>query len=280
MMLSGNRIIPDEEVHISPLDRGYYFGDGIYEVFCIYDGALFEKEAHFRRLLRSASEVRITLPYPAQRLEELLGELIAANRMESGLVYVQITRCAAPRSHPFPLNAEAIVTGWCTEYKRPLAQLENGIAAVLLEDIRWHRCDIKTLNLLPNVLLKQEAIDRGADDAIFHRGDTVTESSSSNVMMVKDGVLWTHPADNHILHGITRAVTLELAARLQIPVKEQFYTVDDLRAADEIFLTSTGAEITPVVKLDGRPVGAGVPGPIIRRLQQAYEARLPGGSSL
>ncbi|MEC0249613.1 D-amino-acid transaminase [Paenibacillus chitinolyticus] len=278
MMLFGNQLVPDEEVRISPLDRGYYFGDGVYEVFRIYDGRLFEVEKHMARFNRSMAEVRIGLPYPLEELENLLNRLTEAAGIPEGLTYVQITRGAAPRSHPFPAAEEPVVTGWCSPFSRPLKDLENGISAIVREDIRWHRCDIKSLNLLPNVLLKQEALDGGAGEVIFNRGGVITEASASNVMIVKDGVVKTHPADHHILRGVTRSLVLRLAEGLGIAVREEAFRAEELASADEVFITSTGSEVMPVVLVDGRPVGDGKPGPVTRRLQQAFEAAIPAGS--
>ncbi|MFC9775068.1 D-amino-acid transaminase [Paenibacillus chitinolyticus] len=280
MMLFGNQLVPDEEVRISPLDRGYYFGDGVYEVFRIYDGRLFEVQGHMERFSRSMAEVRISLPYPLEELENLLNRLTEAAGIPDGLTYVQITRGAAPRSHPFPAAAaaEPVVTGWCSPFLRPLKDLESGISAIVREDIRWHRCDIKSLNLLPNVLLKQEALDGGAGEVIFSRGGVITEASASNVMIVKDGVVKTHPADHHILRGVTRSLVLRLAEGLGIAVREEAFRAEELASADEVFITSTGSEVMPVVLVDSRPVGDGKPGPVTRRLQQAFEASIPAGS--
>ncbi|EGL16875.1 MULTISPECIES: D-amino-acid transaminase [unclassified Paenibacillus] len=278
MMLFGNQLVPDEEVRVSPLDRGYYFGDGVYEVFRIYDGRLFEVQGHMERFKRSMAEVRIGLPYPLEELENLLNRLTEAAGIPDGLTYVQITRGAAPRSHPFPAAAEPVVTGWCSPFLRPLKDLENGISAIVREDIRWHRCDIKSLNLLPNVLLKQEALDGGAGEVIFNRGGVITEASASNVMIVKDGIVRTHPADHHILRGVTRSLVIRLAEGLGIAVREEAFRAEELASADEVFITSTGSEVMPVVLVDSRPVGDGKPGPVTRRLQQAFEAAIPAGS--
>ncbi|MFS0837673.1 D-amino-acid transaminase [Paenibacillus sp. 1P03SA] len=278
MMLFGNQLVPDEEVRISPLDRGYYFGDGVYEVFRIYEGRLFEVQGHMERFSRSMSEVRIGLPYPLEELEKLLDRLVKAAGIPEGVAYVQITRGPAPRSHPFPGAAEPVVTGWCSPFYRPLKDLESGISAIVREDIRWHRCDIKSLNLLPNVLLKQEALDSGAGEVIFNRGGIITEASASNVMIVKDGAVKTHPADHHILRGVTRTLVLRLAEELGIAVREEAFTAEELAAAEEVFITSTGSEVMPVVLLDGSPIGDGRPGPVTRRLQQAFEATIPAGS--
>ncbi|WP_123040996.1 D-amino-acid transaminase [Cohnella candidum] len=266
-----DRWLPAEEVRISPDDRGYYFGDGVYEVFRVYGGALFEADAHLARLQASADGIRIRLPHDLETLKSRLEELVRRNGLQEGTVYLQVTRGTAPRAHLFPPAAEPVTLAYCTEVKRPLAAMQAGCAAVTAEDIRWLHCNYKTLNLLANVLAKQDAADRGAADAILHRGGIVTESSASNVMIVSDGKLVTHPANNLILHGITRAVVLRLAHASAIPVEERPFTLAELRAADEAFLTGTTIEILPVISVDGSPVGAGKPGPVTRQLQEQFE---------
>lgn len=266
-----DRLVPKEEVRVSPDDRGYYFGDGIYEVFRVYGGKLFEAEAHFKRLERTAAAVRIDLPAATSELKKQLEQLIAANSLIEGTVYLQITRGTAPRAHAFPAQAEPVLMAYTNEVKRPVHMMQQGIAVVTMEDIRWLRCDLKTLNLLPNTMVKQHALDQGADDVVLHRSGLVTECSASNMMIVKEGAIITHPADNLILHGITRAVALRLARELGIPVAETPFTLDDLRQADEAFVTGTTIEVTPVIFVDGIPVASGHPGPVTRRLQQAFE---------
>lgn len=271
MYLFQDRFLPKEQLNISPDDRGYYFGDGIYEVIRVYKGRMFEADAHFDRLKRSAEAIRISLPFPINEMKGMLKKLVNVNRVEDGTVYMQITRGAAPRSHPFPKHAEPVLMAYSSEVKRPLPAMRQGITAVTAEDIRWLRCDLKTLNLLPNVLAKQHAVDLGANEAILHRGGTVTECSASNIFMVQSGCLYTHPADNLILHGITRSVVIKLAKALQIPVLEHPFTIGQLSCADEAFITGTTVEITPIVQIDGRPVGNGKPGIRTANLQNAFE---------
>lgn len=275
MILFGNRFMPKEELRISPDDRGYYFGDGIYEVFRVYNGQMYEADAHLRRLERSAREVRIPLPCSLGEIESLLVQLMQKNQIGTGTIYLQITRGEAARSHPFPKEAVPVMYGYCSEVRRPLETMQKGIKAITMEDVRWLRCDIKSLNLLGNVLAKQEALDRGADEVILYRGQTVTECSASNVMIFKDGKIVTHPANHLILHGITRGVTLNLARRLGIEIAETPFTVADLRQADEVWITGTTVEITPVIEVDGKPVGNGQPGAVTRKLQEAFEQTIP-----
>jgi D-alanine transaminase len=266
-----NEFMQKKDLYLSPDDRGYYFGDGIYEVFRVYNGLIYEQEAHMQRLQKSASEVRITLPYAIQEIESILAKLVQENNLIEGTIYMQITRGEAPRAHPFPAEAQPIMLAYCTEVKRPLTTIRNGINAITFEDIRWLRCDLKTLNLLPNVMAKQAAIDYGVQEVVLHRSGTVTECSSSNFMMIKSNVLYTHPANHLILLGITRAVVLRIAKALQIEVREEPFTLELLLQADEAFITGTTSEVTPVVQIDGKTVGTGVPGPLTRKLQEQFE---------
>ncbi|MEK8130499.1 D-amino-acid transaminase [Paenibacillus filicis] len=269
-----NELLPRQAVQISPDDRGYYFGDGLYEVFRVYHGVVFEAAGHFDRLERTAKALRIPLPFSRSVMEEKLQELIRLNDVQTGNIYLQITRGIAARSHPFPAYAEPVLMAYAYPYERPLEAMRHGISAVTGEDIRWLRCDLKTLNLLPNVMAKQEALDRGADEVILHRSGTVTECSASNVMIVKNGILRTHPANHLILHGITRYVVLGLARELGIPVIEEPFTLEALGQADEAFVTGTTVEITPIIRIDDRPVGNGAPGPIVQQLQTAFDTAI------
>ncbi|WP_159887198.1 D-amino-acid transaminase [Paenibacillus puerhi] len=269
-----NEFLPRQAVSISPDDRGYYFGDGLYEVFRVYNGLLFEPSAHFDRLERTAKALQIALPFSRSQMEARLQELIGKNEVTNGTVYMQITRGEAARSHPFPPYVEPVLMAHTSVSERPLDMMRRGITAVTADDIRWLRCDLKTLNLLPNILAKQEALDRGADEVILHRSGTVTECSASNIMIVKNGVLRTHPANHLILHGVTRLVVLRLARELGLPLLEEPFTLEALGQADEAFLTGTTVEVTPIIRIDGRPVGNGSPGPIVQQLQTAFEAAI------
>ncbi len=196
-------MVRDNVVEIE--DRGYQFGDGVYEVIGVYDGEPLLMDEHMKRLERSAREIRLTLPTEVGQLKEKLQQLVQANGLEEGIIYLQVSRGVSPRWHEFPSKStKAVTVAYTREEERETALEDNGGTAILAEDIRWLRCDIKTLNLLPNVLAKQNAVENNAIEAILHRGDTVTEASASNVFIVKDGELYTHPADNYILNGITR----------------------------------------------------------------------------
>lgn len=252
-------------------DRGYQFGDGIYEAIRVYGGRLFLLDLHMKRLERSARELRLQLPYSIDHLTDNLRTLIAKNQIDDGLVYFQITRGAAPRQHLFPEETESVLTGSAISLSREDALRPDGIKASLIDDIRWLRCDIKTLNLLGNVLAKQKAHEQGSEEAILHRGDTVTEGSSCNVFIVKEGRLITHPADHFILNGITRLFVLDLAERLDIPVQERLFSTEELLSADEVFITSTGAEVKPVVQIGDQLIAGGRPGVIAGRLMEAFD---------
>jgi len=276
MILYRDKIMDDADVRISPLDRGYYFGDGIYEVLRIYNGRFYALEKHMSRLERSLEVVRIPLPYPMERLARMLEELRTASGVREGSLYLQITRGEAHRSHSFPKSCVPVLTAWCDGFPRPVDVIHGGIEVVTVADIRWLRCDVKSLNLLPNVLAKQEAKEKGADEAVLHRNGTVTECSSGNLMIVKGTTVYTHPADHLILPGVTRAVTIELASALKIPLIEEEFTLSELMEADEVFATGTTVEVCPVRTVDGRKIGDGKPGPVTKRLQTAFEKTIPG----
>jgi D-alanine transaminase len=259
ILLNGNLVEREKMIDIE--DRGYQFGDGIYEVVGVYDTTPFLMDEHLQRLQRSANELSIRLPFTLEEIKQQLLKLILLNEVKEGLVYLQITRGVAPRTHELPKEKIAPVV---VAYTKPLGDLttlqDHGSIAILHEDIRWLRCDIKTLNLLPNTMAKQKAVENDAVEAILHRGDTVTEASSSNVFIVKSGTVYTHPANNYILNGITRQKVIELCRELEIPVKEKAFTVEELIHADEVFITATKLDVVPITKIDEKVIGAGEPG--------------------
>ncbi|GIM44778.1 D-alanine aminotransferase [Collibacillus ludicampi] len=259
----------DNEATISILDRGFVFADAVYEVVRIYNGRYFYLDRHLQRLKQSLSALRIDVDVDS--LEIVCRELLERNKTDQGSLYLQISRGAAQRVHGLPQGLTPTVVA----YVKGLSNLdtslqESGGKAIFYEDTRWFMCNIKTVGLLINCLAKGEALSQGADDAIFHRGEIVTEATSSNIFIVKNGTLYTHPNGNLILPGITRQVVIELAHELQIPVEEKPFTREELLAADELFLTGTMAEITPYVKVEGRTIGEGKPGCVTRRLQDAF----------
>jgi D-alanine transaminase len=256
-------------------DRGYQFGDGVYEVIRVYNGKMFTGKEHLKRLVESAEKIRMKLPYSPEELESKMEELIAKNELQTGTVYMQFTRGTSPRNHVFPSNEVApTFVAYTRNVARPEDSMEKGARAILDEDIRWLRCDIKSLNLLGNLLSKQKAAEAGCFEAILHRGETVTEGSHSNISIIKDGVIITHPADNHILNGITRQKVLEICGHEQIRFEERAYTLEELNAADEVFSSGTTVEVMPIVGIEGKPVGNGEPGPVTRSLQELFKAEI------
>ncbi|MDW8798469.1 D-amino-acid transaminase [Staphylococcus pseudoxylosus] len=270
-VLINEKLVDEQDANVPYNDRGYVFGDGIYEYIRVYDNNVFTAKEHFERLLRSAKEIGLELKYNVDELTELIQELLSANNIVNGGVYIQVTRGAAPRDHAFPTpSVEANVMAFTKSYDRPYKLLEEGINAITTEDIRWLRCDIKSLNLLGNVLAKEYATKYNAQEAIQHRGDIVTEGSSSNVYAIKNGEIYTHPVNNYILNGITRMVIKSVAEDKGIPFNEEVFTLDFLKNADEIIVSSTSIEVMPVVKLDGENVGDGEVGSITKSLQEGF----------
>jgi len=258
-------------VNIDIEDRGYQFGDGIYEVVRVYNGRPYLLSEHLERLYESAEKIYMTIPYDRRTLEEQLHELLDKENLPSCNIYIQYTRGIAPRRHEFSKDMEGNLLAYCLPAQRPDEEMEQGVKGVLAEDIRWLRCDIKSISLLGNVLLKQKAKENGGFEAILHRGDIITEGSSSNIWMVKDGIVQTHPADQMILNGITRQRIIALSQQEKIPVREKPFTVSDLLTADEVFLSSTTAEIIPITMVDDRRIGTGKPGPVVRKLQRLLQ---------
>ena len=263
---------------VSVDDRGFLFGDGVYEVTRVHNGLLFEGERHLRRLARGLEGLSIALPAGlATSLLEISERLIRENALDQGdaTVYLQITRGTAPRTHHFPPRGTApTVFVSASRLMTPEDVRARGANVITTPDLRWARCDLKTVNLLPNVLAKQQAVAAGAFEAVLVRDGIVIEGASSNTFAVIGGVLRTHPANNRILAGITREVVLEIAAELGIAVDEQPVAMDGLTGASEVMVTATTADVMPVVRVDGRTIGDGHPGPIASELQRALVARM------
>ena len=278
----GGRIIPRGQAAVSIDDRAFLFGDGVYEVVRVVLGRFIEAERHLRRLDRSLRE--IALPAPALDLLGVASELLRRNGLSNreAIVYAQVSRGVAVRQHAFPPGGgtpTVLVT--VTPFGPRPGLATDGVAAITQPDLRWFRCDIKSVNLLPNVLAAQRAAESGAFEAILVRDGVVTEATRSNVLAVVGGVVRTHPAGPLILPGVTREVVLDLAAAAGIPVREDEIGADELFAAEEVFLTGTTADVMPVVAIDGRPVGDGRPGPVGRRLGGLLAERIgvaPAGS--
>jgi len=266
------KFVPYEQALIPIEDRGNLFADGVYEVVRIYGGRPLAMQAHIDRLVRSAAEIRLPeVDFDALKAAAL--ELVDRNKVKDGTVYIHISRGAAPRNHLFPQGVRPTVFATARGLERPHASLrDEGVACVTTPDIRWLRCDIKSIALLPNVLAKQAAKDAGVFDAIFVRDDdVVTEATSANVFAVVGGEIVTHPENQRILPGITRRLVVALAAEAGIPVTCREILRDELVSVDELFLSGTTTEVMPVVKVDGRAVGEGKPGPITRRIIEKYD---------
>jgi D-alanine transaminase len=273
-VLDGERM-PLAEAKVSVLDRGYLFGDGIYEALRVYSGRPWLEDDHFARIERSLREVRIT-GVDLEGFRRHMRETIAAGSFREALVYMQVTRGAAPRTHAFPASAKPVELLWVQEIGDPYAQKrEEGITVSLQPDLRWKRCDVKSLNLLGNVLANQAAKEAGGAEAILYREDgTLTEATHSSFFGVLDGAIRTMPNSPGILPGVTRKLVLELAAKAGVPVVQEPLHRDDLARVSELFLSGTSMEICPVVRVDSQAIGDGKPGPVTRRLQEAFRVRL------
>ncbi|MFC4765836.1 D-amino acid aminotransferase [Effusibacillus consociatus] len=261
--------LDDSSATVSFQDRAFVFADAVYEVVHIYNGSYFKLDLHLDRMQKGLDKLRIQSQ--VNDLIPVFNELLNRNpEVKRGSLYVQISRGEAPRAHGLPKLKEPTVV----VYVRPLTPdpriWEQGGRATFVEDLRWQMCNIKTTGLLLNCMAKEEALERGCDDAIFHRGEIVTEASASNLFIVKKGTLVTHPTGPWILPGITRHVVIELAKTLGIPVKEEQFTKDDLLSADELFLTGTMSEVSPYVEVDGNKIGTGEVGPVTKRIQEAF----------
>lgn len=263
---------PAESAKVSVFDRGYVFGDGVYEVIPVYAGKVFLLQAHLQRLKNSLAAVRIENPHEDAQWQALIEELIALNGQGDQAIYLQVTRGAAPRDHVFPQNVQPGVFLMSNPLKSVDASWkQQGIQTITVEDIRWQRCDIKAIALLANCLMKQRAQDAGAQEALLINAGMLTEGSASNAFVVIEGTLMTAPKSEKILPGITRDVVIELAHEAGIPMQETFVSEMALRQADEIWITSSTKEIVPVTQLDEQPVGNGLPGPVWQKMQALFE---------
>ena len=254
-------------------DRGYQFGDGIYEATHIYNGKCFALERHLARCRRSLRELRIPVTYMDEELTAIHNDIIEKSGIKDGSIYFQITRGIATRTHYFPDKVVPLLSMTIREGKPNAKNQKEGIRCMFFEDIRWLRCDIKTINLLGNVLAKQAGHEKGLQGTIQYRKDTnlVTEGSSSNFFIVKDGVIWTHPISNLILKGVTRSILVEeIIPKLGYTIVEKAFSPEFALTADEAFATSTSLEVTPVIEIDGKKIGDGKPGPVAASLLDAY----------
>lgn len=265
------RFMPLEQASVSIEDRGVQFGDGVYEVIRTYGGKPFELEAHLRRLDRSAKAIALANPHELREWVEIVNEAIRQAAYPESKIYIQITRGVAPRDHAFPTGVRPTTILTLREMRPLDPSLQgSGVAVITMEDVRWGRCDIKSINLLPNVLARQRAWDAGAFEALFVRDGVVTEGAVSNVMMVSRRRLATAAEGPTILSGVTRQLILALARRDGMALEERPVRLEELRRADEVFLTGTTLEVLPVIRVDGRPVGSGRPGPTATHLLSLF----------
>jgi D-alanine transaminase len=261
-------------VHVE--DRGFQFADGVYEYFAVFDGRLADADGHLQRLWRSLSEIRIRPPMSEAALLVVMRETVRRNRIRDGSVYLQITRGTAARDHAFPHPStppSVVVTAKSVDYAKAGARAAKGVAVVTQPDQRWGRCDIKTVGLLPNALAKQAAREVGAEEAwLVDELGFVTEGASTNAWIIDaDGVLRTRDTNANILRGVTRKTLIDLAAEAGIPVSQRPFTIDDVKAAKEAFMTAASTLVMPVTAIDGHRIGDGKPGPVGKRLRVLYE---------
>jgi D-alanine transaminase len=270
------KFIPADEVKISPCDRGFLFADGIYEVVRWYEGFFFDMERHVTRLKRSLEELRINWSL-ADDFPSVAKELIKQNNLldQPAMIYLQVTRGVARRSHCFPSpEVDPTAYGYAWGFTPDVDSKKTGIKVMLKEDIRWSRCDIKSIALLANTMSFQEASLYGLKECIFVRNGYITEGSHSNIFFVIDGILYTHPESNHILSGVSRKNVLRFAHDAGIMVREEAVQENRIRFISEAFITNTSAEVTPVIDLGGHALNEGVPGPITILMQEKFAAEI------
>lgn len=268
-----DKIVERSEVKIDMEDRGYQFADGIYDVVRAYNGKFFTLNEHVDRLFSSAEKIELDMPFTKDELKQLLSKLIEENGIDTGNVYMQLTRgIGIPRNHTYtdPELVPPVFTATNTIVPRDQEKMDQGMTAFIVPDMRWLRCDIKSISLLGNIMAKHEAHKKGGDEAILHRDGIVTECSSSNVWMIKDDTIYTHPDGNLVLPGITKIMLLKVARKAGMLVKEEAFTIEDLKEADEVFASSTTMEAMPIISIDGNPVGHGKRGAVVEKLQQLY----------
>jgi len=272
MVFLNGKFMPIEEARVPVLDRGFIFGDGIYELVPVYSRVPFRMDEHLARLERSLAAVRIRNPYSRAEWREIILQLVAKQPFDDQGVYFQVTRGVAKRDHAFPKDSTPTVFIMANPLVNPPKELvERGAAAVTAADDRWHRCDIKSISLIGNCLLRQVSADAGAVETILFRDGILTEASASNVFVVKGGVILSPAKTNLILPGITYDVIAEIAQAAGLPLEYREVSEAEVRAADEIWVTSSSKEVLAIVTLDGKPVAGGKPGPVFRRVHALYQ---------
>ena len=268
--------LPIEEAKISPLDRGFIFGDGVYEVIPFYAGRGLRMREHLKRLQRSMDEIEIINPYAIEYWESMITTLIEKNGGVGGNnnvgVYIQVTRGVAKRDFPPPMGLTQTVFMMVNSLATPKPEIyTKGVSCVSLDDTRWLKCNIKSVALLGAVLLKHESKQAGGDDAVLFRDGYLTESSASNIAAVKNGVILCPPMDNLILPGITYELMIELARKNKLPLQIRRVSRKEVRNADELWIMSSTKEVVPIVALDGKPIGTGQPGPVFKQMLQLFQ---------
>ncbi|MFA4884937.1 MAG: aminotransferase class IV [Desulfotomaculaceae bacterium] len=263
---------PLEDAVVSVNDRGYIFGDGVYEVIRVYNGVMFAREEHFKRLAASAEAVHITLPRGLMELKDITEDVLSKSGIKEAMIYIQVTRGTAPRSHlpEAGLRPSLLITVRHIP-EIPPAVYSEGVKVITVPEFRWQMCHVKSISLQASVLAKHKAQQAGAGEAVFVLPDgTVTECASSNIFIVKDGVLMTHPADHRILAGVIRYFALEVADSLGLEVRVKPFNISEMMQAEEVFITGTVTEIVPVVNVDGNIIENGRPGPVTRCISNGY----------
>jgi D-alanine transaminase len=272
MVFLNGKLLPADQAQVSVLDRGFIFGDGVYELVPVYSRVPFRLDEHLVRLERSLGETRIRNPYSRAEWRAHLYNLVDAQSFDDQGVYFQVTRGVAKRDHAFPKSGEPTVFMMANPLVNPpAAQVEKGASALSAPDNRWLRCDIKSISLIGNVLLRQLSAEAGAAETILFRNGKLTEASASNVFVVKNGVIFSPPKTNLILPGITYDVIVELARANNLPLEFKDVSEAEVRGADEVWVSSSSKEVLAIVELDGKRIGDGRPGPVFRRMYQLYQ---------
>lgn len=271
VFLNGN-FMPIEEAKVPVLDRGFIFGDGIYELVPVYSRAPFRLDGHLARMERSLSEVKITNPYSREEWGRIIEQMIDKHAFEDQAIYWQITRGVAKRDHAFPKNVQPTVFMMSNPLVNPSKEIiEQGGKAVTAPDFRWHRCDLKTISLIGNCMLRQLSAEEGALETLLFRDGKLTEASASNAYIVKNGVIATPPKDHFILPGITLDVVFDIVKRGNLPMQVREISETEVFDADEVWVTSSSKEIVAIVDIDGKRIGTGKPGPVFRKAWQLYQ---------
>ncbi len=274
VLLNGH-FVPYEQAAVAIDDRGFQFAESVYEVIRVYHGKPFEMERHMRRLRGSIAAVDLNAGSALDQLEGQALELLQRSGLQEASIYLQVTSGAAPREHLRPQGLTPTVIAIVNPASPPADRLRQpGLTAITVPDERWAKCYVKTTMLLPNTAAKKRAVAAGCDDAIFVRDGFVMEGTASNLFAVFDGVLTTSPASNYILHGVTRSVVLDLARELGMPHSESPIPLPKLYDAQELFLTGTVSELTPIARVDGKLIGDGRPGPVLARMYEAFQSRI------